>query len=268
MAVYKRGAKKSIVARMVRKGMRKAGQAIKKRYYAKGKVNVARLASDVAIVKRMINAEKKAISFNQNAIPIGQVIGNLDGYFAYDITPVLTQGNLGNQRNGDSVKMCSWHATMQVIQQSACTQRMNFKMYIFEQLGNPITSGTITPQVFSTNNFVGGGGAIIDYNSQLNTGNFGKQKLRYFKQFSIAPDNFTGQPGFKTLNFGGKLQHHIRYNGPLSTPCQNGQLWMVILCDSGNCSTTVASGLSNIPVGAINTGALINIHLRQYYYDN
>lgn len=259
---------KKTLRKVAKKAKKAVVGALKKRYYKRGYVNVKKIARDVMMVKRMINAEKKAISFNQNAIPIGQVIGNLDGYFAYDITPVLTQGSAGNQRNGDSIKMCSWHCTMQVIQQAACTQRMNFKMYIFEQKGNPITTGTITPQVFSTNNFVGGGGAIIDYNSQLIASNYAKQKLRYFKTFSIAPDNFTGQPGFKTLNFGGKMSHHVRYNGSTTTPCQNGQLWLVILCDSGNCSPTVASGFSNIPTGAVNTGALLNIHLREYFYDN
>lgn len=268
MGVYKRTGKKSFVARIAKKGMRKAGQAIKKRYYGGGKVNISKVMSDVALVKRMLNAEKKALSINLQGQVFGQTLGNAAGFHSNDITPIPIQGSGSAQRNGSSIKICSWHMTAQVIQQSAATQAVNYKMYIYKIAGDPEPSpGTFVNEQWNTNNFVGGGGQIVDYNSQLQQNRFAEAKLVYFKTFKIQPDNLTGQTGFKTINIGGKFQHHIRYDGDTNTVTQ-GQLIMVILADSGNCSPVTASTLSNIPVQAVNTGCTLNYHLRWYYYDN
>lgn len=268
MGVYKRGFKKA-VAKIARKGMRKAGQAIKKRYYGKGKFNVAKLMNDVAMVKRMVNAEKKATSININNQVFGQVLGNSAGYHSNDITPVPSQGIGSAQRNGNSIKICSWHMTAQIIQQASSTQAVNYKMYMFRIKGEPLTSpATFVTEHWNSNNFVGGGGSIVDYNSQLNPAEYNNAQLLYFKTFRIQPDQISNQTGFRTINIGGKLQHHVRYLSDGSNTISQGQIYLVILADSGNCSPVTASTLSNIPVSAVNTGCTINYHLRWYYYDN
>lgn len=264
--------KKSSVFRRFRKGVRRAGQmagkVLKKRYYPNQKLNIGQIAKDVAMVKRMVNAEKKATSININNQVFGQVLGNSQGFHSNDITPIPSQGVGDAQRTGNSIKICSWHMTAQIIQQSAATQAVNYKMYMFKIKGDPQTSpGNFAAEHWNSNNFVGGGGSIIDYNSQINSVRFADSELIYFKRFRIAPDSMSGQTGFRTINIGGKLQSHVRYNGS-TTDVTNGQIILVILADSGNCSPTTASTLSNIPVTAVNTGCVINYHLRWYYYDN
>lgn len=259
---------KKTFKKFVKKAKKAVVGAVKKRYVKRGYVNVRKIARDVMMVKRMINAEKKTFSVNLNNQVFGQVIGNSQGFHSNDITPTPAIGSGGSQRNGNSIKICSWHMTAQVIQQSAAVQAVNYKMYIFAIKGDPQTSpGTFCAEHWNTNNFVGGGGTIIDYNSQINPTRFNDSNLVYFKRLRIAPDTMSSQTGFKTINIGGKFQHHVRYDGDTQT-VTNGQLILVILADSGNASPTVASTLSNIPTQAVSTGCTINYHLRYYYYDN
>lgn len=265
--------KKSSVFRRFRKGVRRAGQmagkVLKKRYYPNQKLNIGQIAKDVAVVKRMINAEKKATSININNQVFGQVLGNSAGYHSNDITPVPAQGIGSAQRTGNSIKICSWHMNAQIIQQASATQAVNYKLYMFRIKGEPLTSpATFVSEHWNSNNFVGGGGSIVDYNSQLNPAEFNNAQLLYFKSFRIQPDQLSGQTGFRTINIGGKMQHHVRYLADGGTAVSQGQIYLVILADSGNCSPTTASTLSNIPVSAVSTGCTINYHLRWYYYDN
>lgn len=268
MGIYKKGGFKKVVAKVARKGMRKAGQAIKKRYYGKGKLNVAKIVNDVSLIKRMINAEKKTISINLQNQVFGQLLGNSAGYHSNDVTPIPIQGAGGSQRNGNSIKICSWHMTAQVIQQASAVGATHYKMFMFHIKGDPLSSpATFVNEHWNTNNFVGGGGQIVDYNSQLNPTEYNNARLLFFKTFTIQPDAITGQTGFRTINVGGKLQHHVRYNGDANT-INSGQIYLVILADSGNCSPTVVSTLTNVPQTAVSTGCTLNYHLRWYYYDN
>lgn len=251
--------------RLYAKAKRKTGQFVTKRYLTAGGMN--RLTSDVNLLKKIVNAEKKAISTNIAGQALGQVVGNLAGYYAIDFTPSPAQGVAGNQRIGDSIKIVSYHYQMQFIGQANAVSAQRYKMYIIQWLGNPITSGTCVPQIWNTNNFVGGGGQIIDMNSMNLISNYAKYKIVHYRSIYIAPDSISGQVGIKTLNGGGKFQHHIRFNGSTGS-LENGQLWLVLLADNGNCSPTVTSTLSNIPNSNVNSGCTFSAHLRTYYVDN
>lgn len=266
MAVYKK--KATGFNKYVRKAKRAVGKAIKKRYYPNNKLNISKIASDVALVKRMLNAEKKTITNTIQGQVFGQLIGNSSGYHSNDITPVPIQGNGASQRQGQSIKICSFHLNMQVIQQVSPNQPCNYKLMIFKIKGDPMVSpGTFANEHWYTNAFVGGGGVIIDSNSQVNPNHFGDADLIYYKRFTVKGDTAANQVQFRSLSLGKKLNHHIRYDGDTNTVTQ-GQLYMFLMCDSGNASPTVASTLTNIPVGGINTGATVNYQLRWYYYDN
>lgn len=258
---------KKTVKKFVKKAKKAVVGAVKKRYYKNGYVNVRKIASDVALVKRMLNAEKKTITNTISGQVFGQVLVNSSGFHSNDITPVPIQGNGASQRQGQSIKICSFHMCAQIIQQVSPNQPTNFKMYIFRIKGDPMTSpGTFANEHWYTNPFVGGGGQIIDYNSQVNPNHFGDADLIYFKRFSVKGDTAANQIQFKSLNLGKKLNHHVRYDGDTNTVTQ-GQLYLFIMPDSGNCGAT-SSTLTNIPVGGPTTGCTINYQIRWYYYDN
>lgn len=260
MAFFKRG-KKSKLARVARKGVRKVGQAIKGRYYGKGGLNVARIASDVAMVKKLMNVEKKRWILNQSNVPIGQVAGNLSGYYQTDLTPFPVSGSGYNQRDGSSLKMVSYHMQMQFISQSAAIGRTNYKIYIIETLASTFNPAS----AMLDNTFVSG--SIVDYNSQINPDYFGRYKIIQTKRVSIEPDSATGQTAYRTVSMGKKHQVHIRFSLDTAT-VTNKRLYMLILADSGNCSTSTASTLTGIPQTAINTGATLSFNYTAYYVDN
>lgn len=254
--------------RPLRKGVRIAGQGFKKRYISKNKkLKLGKIIRDVSVVKRMLNAEKKMNALSVNGQLIGQVSGNISGMYYADITPTPPNGTGGSEKTGRSIKMCSWHAQMQLIQQSNAIGRQNFKIEIYQVLGSPVTPATFATQYWFANGFVNGGNTIIDYNSNVNPDFYGRYKKIYSKRVTLMPDSVSGQTDFKTISMGGKLNHHIRFDGA-STTVANGQLLLVIRTDSGNVSPSVVSTLTNIPQTAVSTGALLNYQIFRYYYDN
>lgn len=129
MVVFKR---KPSLYRPLRKGVRIAGQAFKKRYISNNKkLKLGKIIKDVSVVKRMLNAEKKMNALSVNGQLIGQVSGNISGMYYADITPTPPNGTGGSEKTGRSIKMCSWHAQMQLIQQSNAIGRQNFKIEIY-----------------------------------------------------------------------------------------------------------------------------------------
>lgn len=259
MAVYKRA------RRMIRKGVRKAGQyagkAIKSRYYPNKKLNVGQIVRDVAMVKKLMNVEKKRWILSASNQPVGQVLGNLSGYYQTDLTPFCTSGVGYNQRTGSSLKVVSYHMQMQFISQSAAVGRTNFKILIMETL-----AGSFNPvAAYLDNTFVSG--SIVDYNSQINPDQYGRYKIIQSKRVSIEPDSSTGQVAYRTASMGKKHQVHIRFQLDTAT-VTNKRIYMLILADSGNASTTTASTLTGIPQTAINTGATVSYNWTAYYVDN
>lgn len=271
MGVYKRA--KKHVSKVARNVAREAGQAIKNRYYGGNKLNVAQIASDVAVLQRLVNVEKKR--FDKVIVtpqPVGQVNGNATGAFCVDVTPLIPEGITFNSRNGASIKLTGWHTKLQLTQQASAQHPMKVKIMFFQVKGNPITTSSfITPpsSLYNWNSFVGGGSSVVDYNSDINPDNFSKYKLIRQKVITLQPDPLSGTTMLKTFSIGMKYKkgHHVRYDGD-TTNVLNGQILMLVLCDSGNMSTTTASTLSNVPVSGINTGATLLYDFRSYYVDN
>lgn len=258
---------KKFVKKAVKKVKRKVGQAVTKRYYGNKKLNVGQIVKDVAMVKRLMNVEKKRFNLQSSANPVGQVFGNIDGWYCVDITPAMAEGVGYAQRTGASIKMTGYHLTAQFVQQSGSLGRQNFKIFIYQVMGTPLAVGTIPTTLWNPNLFVGTGTQIVDYNSQLNPDQFGKFKLLQYKHVSIAPDSISGQTAFRTFSMGKKLNHHVRFNKDTTTVV-NGQIIMVVLADSGNSSTSTVSSITNIPQTAVLTGATFNWNVNTYYVDN
>lgn len=233
------------------------------------------LNQDIQMIKKLINVEKKRIqlAFANN---IGQYANTLNSFNILDLSPVISQGDAYNQRNGSSVKLVSYHMDMQLIHQSNTSQPVRGKVYIMLNKGQPIlTVGdlqTYYSNIFVPNPFITGYGGtagatgILDLNSAFNSDFYGRYKIIQSKSFYIQPDNLTSQPIYKTIKLGKKWQHHLRWDKNSNT-LVNGQILMITLLDSGNAGG-VTSTLTGVPVTQSSTGITQNINLTHYYVDN
>lgn len=257
-----------------RKYVRKVGRnivrAAKKRYVRKGKPNVKRIVKDVAFLKSVLNPEKKRFVINNTSnTPCGQVSGNANGFLVLDVTPTPVVGTGFSQRNGASIRLHSSYFQFQLYDQTATNHPMKIKFMLCQVMGNPQTPSTAVAQMITPNPFLNPGTTpIYDYNCALNPDYLRQYKcIRQWKSY-IMPDQTSGQRIVKDVKIGVKYRNlHTRFSQDSSTVA-SGQLILIILCDSGNSSTSTACTIANVPVTPVNTGMSVNYNLLHYYYDN
>ncbi len=258
------------IKKAVQKVTRRAGQAITNRYYGNKKLNIQQIANDVMTLQKLVNVEKKRFDKSSTTAQlIGQVNANISGAVCIDVTPIPAEGITYNTRNGASIKMVSWHCKFQITQQSATQHPMKIKVLFFSVKESVIAPATFLLSYFEKNSFVNGGNTIVDYNSDINPDNYKKYRLVKSYNMTLQPDPLATTTMIKTFNMGMKYKSgvHVRFDGDTTTPT-NGQLLMVVLCDSGNLSTSTASTLTNIPLSAVNTGASLLYDFKAFYVDN
>lgn len=268
MGVFKRVAKSKAVY-VARKGLRKAGQAIKGRYYnKKSGVRLNNVVKDVMLLKKLVNVEKKRVTLSF-ANSIGQVANNTNSYNILDITPAVSQGVQSSQREGSSLKCVSYHCDMQLIHMSNTSAPVRGKVLMVLNKGAPLLTvadlQNFYAKMLNPNPFIGGA-TIYDYNSPRNPDFYGRYSVIQTKPFYIQPDSITSQPIYKTIRFGKKWQHHIRFDLN-SSSILNGQILMITLVDGGN-TGGVTSTLTGIPVTGPSTAITQNVNLTHYYVDN
>lgn len=229
----------------------------------KGQLSSSRLVKDVAMLKKMINAEKKEGPNLTMTPSVGQCNGTNYGHYIADITPIISQGVTGTTRNGVSVKLHSFCLKGQILQQSANHYQGKLLFEIYVNKGNLVTPDIA--QLYGVNPLNG----LYDINSPRALDTFkGFYKL-CSRTFSLKQDNYSGVQGWKDFTIPISLKsHHIKYNDDNSNNVTNGQIIMVILADSGNVSTSVASVNPDIPVTAVSTGYNIKMIMKSWFYDN
>lgn len=262
----------------LRKAARSAKRFVKRRYGIgkKRTLNVGQMASDVARLATMINAEKKILSIGSaNGLAtgqnVGQVASNNTGAQCYDLTPLLPQGSGVSDRTGNSIKLHSSYFQFQVQQQSsAVITPLKVRIEMWSNPSIVQDQSDLLSRLYVPNPFTG----IIDYNSARNPDHFNDYRRIMLKTCYLPVDSITGQ--LMTKQFAVPFRwnrgkgHHVRYTGTGFTNYLNdvkaGQFFLVYFCDVGN-SSGVASTL-NVPVLTPATGATIKMSYRHYYYDN
>lgn len=244
---------------------------VRKRY--SGGRGIANLASDVMLLKTMVNAEKKRFDIPSQANPIGQLNGATgQAAYAFDVTPNPGQGTTSVTRTGNSIKLHAALYKFQFYHQSATAAPMKIKIMLLESKGSPVTAATTLANLFNLNPFVlnGVNPAIVDYNSDMNPDFMGQYKIIRQMKLTVPMDTYSGVSVIKDIDFGIRFapNYHIRFAADGSSVVSSGQLTLVVLCDSGNVNAAVASTLTGAPVIAINTGCLMSYNLYNYFYDN
>lgn len=226
------------------------------------------LYKDVMMLKSTINAEKKFIDqvFSNN---IAQLSANTSGFIIGEITPIPTEGITRSTRNGASIKLHSTHMQYQIIPQTSFKGPLKLKIMFIQVIGAPTTSyNPFVYNIFNNNAFVSP--SIVDYNSTLNPDAFGTYRILRTFYTTVAPQTETGQIPIKTGTIGMKYNrgkgHHIRFAGDTNV-LADGQIVMILLCDTGNSSSS-ASTSTGVATQTALTGITVQMATRHYYYDN
>lgn len=244
--------------------------SVKNRYTDNKGIKFAQVAKDVMMIKSLINVEKKRVVTNSTAGTnmIGQCDNTSSGHYLLDCTPAPAQGLGYNQRTGNSIKWTSSHYDIQVVQQSATAAPIKLKYYFVKVVGLPYsTISGATAKFLNSNPFVTGG-TIYDYNSARNPDYFKDFVVLKSGEIKIDPDPQSSITMIKSFKIGFKLNnHHVKWSLDTSTVSQ-GQVFLLIVADNGNISSTTVSTLGGVPVTAINTGVTFNYIRTDYFVDN
>ncbi len=261
--------------KFVRKVAKKAGRAIKRRYFkGKGYSNpkISQMYSDVMALKSMVNAEKKRIQIASSTDNVvGQVNGNTSGHFLLDITPNIAQGVGYNQKSGNSFKLHSSHIDFQMLSQGSNISGCKLKIQVIRVFGQPFsTVSDVMGKFITVNPFIYNGASIAtvyDSNSPRDPDYYRNYKVLKTQTCWLKNDDITGESVMKQLQIGLKYKNfHIRTNDNDPT-LSSGQILLLITADRGNTSG-VASTLTGISQTSAYTGAQFRMIQTHYFYDN
>nr|WPR18726.1 MAG: capsid protein [Owegonang virus 21] len=268
---------------MYKKAVRNVGRQVYKATgyknpMKKGKLMTSRVAkqipkmlTDISRLKGIINSEKFRVEsqpFSDSRL--GQVDGNNSGHLLVDFTPVPSQGDGFNNRQGQSIRWKASHYSFFVQRQTNNVARCTMKIQLIKVIGEPFTT---------LSNILG---RFIEPDRWINTGTVydtaSDRKPEYFRNFRVLRTKTITFPGAdyagqavltqKIVNFGLKLpKHHVKWNNNSNT-LTSGQVLCLITMDTGNSSATTTSTLDSIANNQTNTGLFVNCNKVDYYYDN
>lgn len=237
---------------------------------------VKALARKVSRMSYMLQPEKKTYLQNSpssanGSLALGQLVGTTSGggFIALDVSCSPAQGAVGNARIGNEIKMTSAYYQFQFIQQSATTSPIKLKMYWFLIKGYPQSTPAGSAQIiFNPNPFTNY--TLYDAHSTLDNNHLANFRLLRTKTITIGQDNYSGLKMTKTVNVGLKLKKPIsvRFQADGNQTQTDGWIYLYIMADSGNCSSSVASTATNVAHTEVNTGLFVNYNFITYYTDS
>lgn len=229
-----------------------------------------KLMKDVSRLKGIINSEKFRLETTAEGIQVGQVNVNNSGHFIGDFTPVPTQGDGYNNRQGNSIRWKSSHFSFFFQRNANSVGAMKIKIQMIKVIGEAYsTPSNILGKFIEPNRWINGG-TIYDVASDRKPEYFKQYRVLRTVQVSFPAVNYSGQTGAtqKIVNFGMKLpNHHVKWNNNSNT-LADGQVLCLITCDTGNASQTTASTLDSIQNTLANSGLSMSYNRLDYYYDN
>jgi len=221
---------------------------------------MSRLTKDVAMMKRLINVEKKhhaqhipdQLQFAQGNTLAYTAPG---GYYVANVTPQIPQGITATTRNGNSVKATGCCFEFEVTGDTALVNSLGYKIHIVRKKDNQsgMTPSTAGPLIWNTNPFSPSGNSIDTF-SNRDIDNMKNFQIVKTIQGRLEPDSITGQIARRQHRVPLKLNHHFRYDsGVTGLPIDNNY-FLYVVADSG--------------VQSLNTGGLFRYNVRFFYTDN
>lgn len=234
------------------------GGALKKRYASKG--GLGTLVKDVAMMKRLINVEKKHLrSGISDSAQFAQ--GNTlaytapGGYYFANVTPQIPQGVTANDRTGNSVKATGCCFEFEVLGDTSLVNSLGFKIHIVRKADNQsfMTPSTAGPLIWNYDPFSPSGNSI-DCFSTRDVDNMKNFQIVKTITGRLEPDSITGQQARRQIRCPLKLNHHFRYDSASTTLPIDNNYFIYVVADSG--------------VQSLNTGGLFRYNVRWFFTDN
>lgn len=220
----------------------------------KGNLSMTRVIKDLALLKKMINAEKQNVETNDTTeYRLGQFNGLSSGGQVLNILPTISQGVSEDQRKGDSLKVCSWVLKIQTYNAGNFTvSGINYKFYVLRQPTNPVALASVSSQFLETNPFSG----VIDY--------FSNRDYEHYKDWIVMgtitgklkanESQDTGQGAKQNVHtLARKQEFHIRYDKGTNTPLNNNIVLLAVASDGDRATTNTM---------------FFKYSFKVYYYDN
>lgn len=248
---------------------RKAPKAI-------GRINVKSLANAVA----KINCEKKEWSGYVPGLTVGQIYvpaagsaPNSGHYLTNFITPLPNNGNSDTTRVGDEIKITGIHNVFQFSHQANTSQSMKVKMmFIAPRFG--ISGASLTmdkllnpnPIIYNAN------GAVfpIVYDTMC------ARNMDYIRDFRVLRTKTFTMPGdtaslsqkiVKTVDFSLKFKKPWNIRFDTAGNLAFGQIYLLVLCESGNTTTNTPTSYSGVPVIDTYSGLNLSYYTKSYFID-
>lgn len=236
------------VSRQIRRG-------IKSRYGTWAKPKAGGIFKDVAMLKSLINTEKKRTDVTLSTpAKIGQyadLSAATTGVYVVRLTPTIAQGVQNNQRSGNSLKIVSAMINMHFTQQTLTTESIRLRWYILNIPEEDMPLGSVETKFLEENPFSG----VIDYNSSRDPEYFTQFKIvRSGNVFLKADATHIARTSSANIKCPLKLNHHLKYNSNSTSDSTKNQFYLYVVADSGD--------------NSLNTGAQVQFNTRWYYTDN
>ena len=247
---------KKRVGKYVKKQAKRAYGAAKKRYVRKGGPNMRNIVSDVKMLKRLVNVEKKRVDYNFGGsyLAVAQYNGLLTGAASADVTPIIAEGITGNTRNGLSVKLTSCCIDLFFKQQVNTINGLKIRWFYVCKPDNAQTLGpsTCLTQLLDPNPFT----TIIDYHSSRDPEYF--TSLRIVKQgvVTLSQDSLATGVSYQQRKVPLKLNHHLKYNTDGSTTTTKNAFFLIFTADTGDRQSPSLTGVD------------VGFNIRYFYTDN
>lgn len=247
MAPYKKYAKKAKKA--FTKRIVKPYTSLKNN---RGYNNRMKLYKEVAMLKKVINAEKQNADIAGGPYNFAQNFAAATGTICVDMMPTISQGSSEDQRKGDSLKVSSMCFQVEIYTNSFNTlQDTRYKIYVIRQPTNPVSTATTISNFLEPNVFSG----VVDFNSN--------RDYEHFKDFTVLgvlrgvlKQNTNGSVGQIRKNqhkLAIKCNYHVRYEKG-TTNIINNPIYFLAVADSGDINGT--------------NFITMNFSNKVYYYDN
>lgn len=222
-------------------------------------------------VMSVVNKYSDKKSINQTVGPgtIGQfqavtATTFADGYSYIPLSLPSTGATDNSARIGNKIHMTGAQIRLQFWLQdnASLLSGQRIRIVVFRAKGNVLPS---TPDFYLKNDAVYQGiGYLSDRNSDYIT-NYVTVCNKYYK---MPLRNISNQATTLDVKLNLKLNHDVHFNGSAATSIADSQLFMILMCDSGNIGgVTYTNATPPFPVKTALTGLNYNASITQYYTD-